>query len=48
MSEHTAGSLNVCAVLVWVLRKNLCKNNQLQKNDFVVRAADRSLYFLFQ
>ena len=30
------------------LRKNLCKNNQPQKNDFVVRAADRSLYFLFQ
>ena len=30
------------------LRKNLCKNNQLQKNDFVVRAADRSLFFLFQ
>ena len=21
------------------LRKNLCKNNQLQKNDFVLRAA---------
>ena len=31
-----------------VLRKKLCKNNQLQKNDFVVRAADRSLSFLFQ
>jgi len=30
------------------LRKKLCKNNQLQKNDFVVRAADRSLFFLFQ
>ena len=30
------------------LRKNLCKNNQPQKNDFVVRAADRSLSFLFQ
>ena len=30
------------------LRKNLCKNNQPQKNDFVVRAADRSLFFLFQ
>ena len=30
------------------LRKKLCKNNQLQKNDFVVRAADRSLSFLFQ
>ena len=30
------------------LRKNLCKNNQLQKNDFVVRAAARSLSFLFQ
>jgi len=30
------------------LRKNLCKNNQLQKNDFVVRAADWSLSFLFQ
>ena len=30
------------------LRKKLCKNNQPQKNDFVVRAADRSLYFLFQ
>ena len=28
--------------------KNLCKNNQPQKNDFVVRAADRSLSFLFQ
>ncbi|WP_455526506.1 hypothetical protein [Huintestinicola sp.] len=30
------------------LRKKLCKNNQLQKNDFVVRAADRLLFFLFQ
>ena len=30
------------------LRKKLCKNNQLQKNDFVVIAADRSLSFLFQ
>ena len=30
------------------LRKKLCKNNQLQKNDFVVRAAERSLSFLFQ
>ena len=30
------------------LRKKLCKNNQLQKNDFVVRTADRSLSFLFQ
>ena len=30
------------------LRKKLCKNNQLQKNDFVVRAAARSLSFLFQ
>ena len=30
------------------LRKNLCKNNQPQKNDFVVRASDRSLSFLFQ
>ena len=30
------------------LRKKLCKNNQLQKNDFVVRAADQSLSFLFQ
>jgi len=30
------------------LRKNLCKNDQPQKNDFVVRAADRSLSFLFQ
>jgi hypothetical protein len=30
------------------LRKNLCKNNQLQKNEVVVRAADRSLSFLFQ
>ena len=30
------------------LRKNLCKNYQLQKNDFVVRAAARSLFFLFQ
>ena len=30
------------------LRKNLCKNNQPQKNDFVVRAADWSLSFLFQ
>ena len=30
------------------LRKNLCKNNQPQKKDFVVRAADRSLSFLFQ
>ena len=30
------------------LRKKLCKNNQLQKNDFVVRAADWSLFFLFQ
>ena len=30
------------------LRKKLCKNNQPQKNDFVVRAADRSLSFLFQ
>ena len=29
------------------LRKKLCKNNQLQKNDFVVRAADRSLSLLF-
>ena len=32
----------------WTLRKKLCKNNQLQKNEFVVRAADRSLSFLFQ
>ena len=30
------------------LRKNLCKNNQPQKNDFVLRAADQSLSFLFQ
>ena len=30
------------------LRKNLCKNNQPQKNNFVLRAADLSLYFLFQ
>ena len=30
------------------LRKNLCKNNQPQKNDFVIRAADQSLSFLFQ
>ena len=30
------------------LRKNLCKNNQPQKNDFVLRAADRSLSFLFK
>ena len=28
--------------------KKLCKNNQPQKNDFVVRAAARSLSFLFQ
>ena len=34
--------------LYLALRKNLCKNNQLQKNDFVLRAADLSLYFLFQ
>ena len=30
------------------LRKKLCKNNQPQKNDFVARAADQSLSFLFQ
>ena len=30
------------------LRKKLCKNNQLQKNDFVLRAAAPSLSFLFQ
>ena len=28
--------------------KKLCKNNQPQKNDFVLRAADQSLSFLFQ
>ena len=33
---------------VWALRKKLCKNNQPQKNDFVVRAADQSLSSLFQ
>ena len=30
------------------LRKKLCKNNQPQKNEVVVRAADRSLFLLFQ
>ena len=30
------------------LRKKLCKNNQPQKNDFVVRADDQSPSFLFQ
>ena len=34
--------------LYLALRKNLCKNNQLQKNNFVLRVADRSLSFLFQ
>ena len=34
--------------LYLALRKNLCKNNQPQKNDFVLRAADQSLSFLFQ
>ena len=38
----------VLVPLFEALRKNLCKNNQPQKNDFVLRAADRSLYFLFQ
>ena len=47
------GSMEQILVAVLVplfeaLRKKLCKNNQLQKNDFVVRAADRSLFFLFQ
>ena len=37
-----------CANDILALRKKLCKNNQLQKNDFVVRAADQSLSFLFQ
>ena len=33
---------------VLALRKKLCKNNQLQKNDFVLRATDQSLSSLFQ
>ena len=38
----------VLVPLFEALRKKLCKNNQPQKNEVVVRAADRSLSFLFQ
>ena len=47
LSLRNVTAKNPTMFMTEALRKNLCKNNQPQKNDFVVRAADQSLSFLF-